>query len=385
MSINLNKDKIQRESLNVWYKKGCYGSLELATGVGKTRIGILAALYFAKKYAFDIKILIITPTETIRDYSWKDEFVKWKALDVYDNCVRTECINTIYKWKDKHFDLIIADEIHNFLPDHGATEYEFYKFFEQNTWDNILGLSGSISLAKHYYLNKIAPIVYTLSTPEAVELGLVAPYKIYNIPIEFTDEERKEYQSLTVRIGALKERGYKAWGQIGQRKILISNAINKLAAVEELVPIFEEDYGIIFSQYTDFVDQITSNLGEKCVSFHSKVSKKQRKLNLEAFSDGRTKVKIISTAKALNEGANLPRLNYAIIVAGTSKDKDVIQRIGRIIRFEENKQATLIRLYVPNTQETKWLTSSQSKFEVRYLTDIKELKKIITWERLRNK
>ena len=42
------KDKIQRDILNKWYLMGCRGSVVVCTGVGKSRIGVLAADYVAK-------------------------------------------------------------------------------------------------------------------------------------------------------------------------------------------------------------------------------------------------------------------------------------------------------------------------------------------------
>lgn len=105
------KDKIQRDCLNKWYLADCKGSLELATGIGKSRCGILASEYFAKKNGYDYKILIITPTTVIRDSSWVNEFKAWGSLETFNRCVRIECINTVYKWKNQHFDLVIVDRI----------------------------------------------------------------------------------------------------------------------------------------------------------------------------------------------------------------------------------------------------------------------------------
>ena len=50
MNISKIKDKIQRKGLNKWFSKPWYGrgTLQYATGSGKTRCGVLAAAYLAK-------------------------------------------------------------------------------------------------------------------------------------------------------------------------------------------------------------------------------------------------------------------------------------------------------------------------------------------------
>lgn len=270
-------------------------------------------------------------------------------------------------------------EIHSVLPDYGKSDYEFYKFFENNTWDKILGLSGSIALSKYYYLNRIAPIVASISTQEAVDLGLVSPFIIYNIPIKISEEEQKEYSSLSKDILASSLRGRRSWKKIGNRKKLVTTTDSKLKAIKQIVDLLQDEKGLIFSLEIDYTDKVTKAIGDTCVSYHSKISKKRRESILLDFSNN--KYNQISTPKALNEGANIPYLTYAIIAAGTSKERDVIQRLGRVIRFEENKNAKLIRLYHSNTVDEKWMKDGQKKYTPIYLNSIEEFESIIKKEK----
>tara|TARA_R110000765_G_scaffold26628_5_gene64921 strand:- start:5829 stop:6161 length:333 start_codon:yes stop_codon:yes gene_type:complete len=102
------KDRIQKEGVNKWYRAGCRGSIEYATGVGKTKVGILAAGWLVKHMP-EASILILTPTQTIRDSAWRDEFRKWGAMGVFENNVECICIQSAYRLKGKHYDLVIAD------------------------------------------------------------------------------------------------------------------------------------------------------------------------------------------------------------------------------------------------------------------------------------
>jgi superfamily II DNA or RNA helicase len=63
---------------------------------------------------------------------------------------------------------------------------------------------------------------------------------------------------------------------------------------------------------------------------------------------------------AVNEGMDLPMLPVIIIASRTSGSKAHIQRRGRCLRFEEGKESYVFNLYIADTQDEKWLRSSQS-------------------------
>ena len=60
-----------------------------------------------------------------------------------------------------------------------------------------------------------------------------------------------------------------------------------------------------------------------------------------------------------------------IICGLTSKSLTMIQRVGRLLRFQENKTGKIIVLYVKETQEEKWLKSA-----VKGLTNVNWIDKI---------
>ena len=70
----------------------------------------------------------------------------------------------------------------------------------------------------------------------------------------------------------------------------------------------------------------------------------------------------------MNQGLDIPNANLGIICGITSKSLSMIQRVGRLIRFEEGKIGKVIILYVKDSQEEKWLKNS-----VRTLNNIKWL------------
>ena len=60
----------------------------------------------------------------------------------------------------------------------------------------------------------------------------------------------------------------------------------------------------------------------------------------------------------MNQGFDVPDANMGIICGITSKSLPMIQRVGRLIRFQENKVGEIIILYVKDSQEEKWLKNA---------------------------
>ena len=370
---NKLKGEIQKDVLNAWWKKGGKGTAECATGFGKCRVGVLASSHIARTI-FSANILIVVPTTAISD-EWTKEFYKWKESKTFNNNVKIECINTARKFKNEHYDLVICDEIHNYI--NGEKNLEFFK---NNTWDKILGLSATIEISLLDSLNKIAPICYTLNLYQAVELGLISDFTVYNIPVKLSTAERKMYDELSSKIAFSWERyGKHSWKNISLRKNILYTAKAKMRLLEKIIDIFDTStYGIVFSMTKDYSNSVKKTLGEKCLVHHSGITKKKRIETLKKFSDNRTKSKILSSAKTLDEGVSLPRLEYGVIMASSSKFKQMMQRAGRVLRMDvEGKHAIIIRLYCQDTKENDWLDSSQSNLKVINVKNITELKKLI--------
>ena len=374
MDVNQSKDLVQREALNAWHKSNYRGVLELATGSGKTRIGVMAASYLARLIEYDYSILIVVPTTVIKD-EWELEFKKWKETKTFNLCVTVECIHTARKFNKQHYDLLILDEIHRYINGEVNT-----KLIKNNKFDKILGLSGTIENNLLEELNKIAPICYSLSLYDAVEMGIVSDFVVYNIPIELTIPERTEYNRLSGKIAYMWENfSRQDWKNITARKKILYQAKGKMKMLTKVLNIFNDaDYGIIFSMDKLYADKVKKKIGDTCVVQHSGIKKKERIQGLKQFADGRSKVNKISAVTVLDEGVNMPRLSYAVTLANSSKSRQMMQRLGRICRLKpDGSTAILIRLYCNNTKEMDWLESSQSKLKVINVKNLEELRKLI--------
>ena len=415
MSVNEIKDKVQRQGLNKWFTNQCRGTLEFATGVGKSRCGVLAAEWVVKQNPL-ARILIITPTQTIRDEAWVGEFTQWGQAKLLNINVSIQCIQTVHKWSGQNFDLIIADEIHNYVTEVGNDSHKYSKFFTANNYQRILGLSASIATKLKPMVWKFAPIVMTIDTEQALELKLISPFEIYNLEVKLTTEEQLEYdranevfhsrfavftdfrgvkslqmlfkclvptyfKSFCIKHGYTPEEyyGMRSWPYecqeaMAKRKEIIYNASNKIEVIKKLLAKYPDRRAIVFAQSTQFVNNVVHAVGNDVAhAYHSKIPAKQRKISLNDFNDLTTKSRVIAAASALNEGANLKNISLAIISAGTSTERDFIQRLGRTVRLEKGKEAIMVRIYVANTQDETWLESSQAKFKGTFIKNVDQV------------
>ena len=88
----------------------------------------------------------------------------------------------------------------------------------------------------------------------------------------------------------------------------------------------------------------------------------------------------MSTCIAVNEGMDIPKLPNIIIASRTSGAKAHIQRRGRCLRFQEGKISYVFNLYLPGTQDEKWLRSSQKTTDanrIKWVKNLNETKEII--------
>lgn len=109
---------------------------------------------------------------------------------------------------------------------------------------------------------------------------------------------------------------------------------------------------------------------------HSKNTKKKNTILLDDFK--KINIGNANTAKSLDEGTDIPGLNLAIILSNSSSKTQKTQRIGRIIRYEEGKEAELFTLVIKGTMEDNWYaTSSAGKNYIEISEE--ELEKVLNY------
>jgi len=129
---------------------------------------------------------------------------------------------------------------------------------------------------------------------------------------------------------------------------------NSAAKVEELQKLLQEGRPqknriIIFTKYNDMVYQISAKFLIPCITHNT--NKKERQEILQKFQSG--EYSAIVASQVLDEGIDIPAANIGIILSGSSSHRAFIQRLGRILRPQENKTAILYEIITRDTKETR--------------------------------
>lgn len=377
---NSKKDTVQADCIKAWEENNYKGTIVVGTGVGKTKIGLMAIKKLYDDWGFPghFSALIVVPTTNLRDNEWVNEIDRWyPELAEY---ITIECIKTAYK-VTYETDIIVVDEIHTTLSP------EYRNFHVNNTKDcPTIGLTATEPHVEEYgeLLKEICPIIYKLTMKESADMGLISKFKVENVYVSFTKKELAKYKIydkmfhnalilLSNRGNAFEmARQYKDdktsilhktaksfWNGMSMRRWTCYKAERKLQACIDIIENVKRDKWIIFSQHIEFVEKLSDMLRERgimAVYYHSKLKPKDKALALEAAKSPMCKV--ICSAQALVTGYNLPEIDSAICVASTGSELTFTQSLGRSSRLNESgkyKKALYINVYVRNTQEDRWV------------------------------
>lgn len=367
----------QKQLLRNWSSNGCIGTIEACTGFGKTYAAILAIQALNKQQPGE-STLVVVPTVHLKK--------QWEEQVQHLNDVTVLVVNTAVKSKH-NVNLLVLDEIHNY-----ATTL-FGQIFEQAEYKKLLGLTATITRkdGNDYLLRQRAPIIGKVSLEEALREGYVSPFRVLNVPVMLNEYDREMYKELSNQftyyfskfghdfgqaMNCLKDRtacenfarrttadadAVRVWAinfnrNLAARKKMLYNNGSKLDAAARFIKELDKRT-ITFSESVDFANALTRQAPRLCVPYSSKMTKTKRKKALEAYESGAARV--INTARALDEGFDVPGVELAIISSGSSSPRQDIQRTGRAIRFVEGKVGYVVNLYMPDTQDEKWLRSRQ--------------------------
>jgi len=372
MDIPYKLRPYQREALREFFLNDCRGIVEMPTGVGKTIVALFAIKMVGEKTA------IIVPTIPLA-YQWYEKIKKCgascslyyggeKRISKITIFVVNSAVTNGFNLLD-NFSFFILDEIHHYASP------VFSKLLEKLDGKKVLGLSATVQRidGRHHLLLSKIPLIYRMSIKEASENGFVAPINLHKVMTQMTKEERKEYDECeeTLRkariiLGTLnpdklrectndpdtRELALAALSALAKRRTILSNVKDKMSKVLEICRKHTNEKILLFSESIESIENIKRFLvqhGVKCGTYHSKKHKNKNKRIMEAWSNN--KIQVLLSCKALDEGIDVPECSVGIIIAGTSSTRQMVQRIGRIIRPKQGKTAKIYVVYVPNTVE----------------------------------
>lgn len=377
----MTRDERQTLGVQKWVDNRCKGTLEYATGVGKTRTAIKAINRFLNKNPGK-RVMIVVPTEPLQ----KQWVMVLAEFGVFTNST-VEIINTVVK-HEWECDLLIIDEIHMMAAN------TFGTIFSKVSYSMILGLTATMERldGKHVYIEQYCPIVDRISISEATQNQWLSPYKEYKVLL---DVDLAEYETLNSQFYehfgffnydfdlAMSLAGGDGWqarnkyadsicsdkskikefrkivtahafgfmSTLAKRKAFIHNHPKKIEITNYILEHRPDSKAITFSPTIKVAEKI--KYGYVC---HSKQTKKKRALTLQDFNE--LDKGVLNTSKALDVGADIQGLNLAIILCNTSSKTQKTQRIGRAIRFVPNKESEVFTLVLKGTVEEEWFRKS---------------------------
>jgi superfamily II DNA or RNA helicase len=326
------KQQIQSEVLKILSTRdwNTNAVITAATGVGKTKMAIDYIKHLVSNNP-NIKILIIVPTEKLRDEDWLEEFRLWGAEDIWVKNVDRACYASLSKLKNDIYDMVILDELQHITINNSI-------FFENNTVKQILGLTATYPteyIKKDILRSLKMKVVYDMPIDKAVELKLVAPYEIIIVETQLDNivktvefggaknkyfmTEKAAYEYLSKDIERQKLLNPKrAEMLIFKRMRVLQNSLQKTNATMYIKENFInlDDRTLIFCGSIKQAEYLCA------YTYHSKTNDKDLTLFREE------KINQLSCVNALNEGVNIKNVDNAIITQVTSKERHLIQRVN---------------------------------------------------------
>ncbi|HZD35722.1 MAG TPA: DEAD/DEAH box helicase [Nitrososphaeraceae archaeon] len=401
--FNLKKD--QEAAVEAWINNDFRGSIVYSTGTGKTEIAFECARRAARanqpkikndgahdKSISKFKILLLVPRIVLIEQNMKRLLqygISKKNIGAYfgeKKEVREITVST-YQSINNNLDLlrnsqmIIFDEVHLI----GESAKSFNQIFDVVIEDRskaILGLTATIDDNDPNFntILSILPPVKRYQVKEAVRDGRLAKPVILPIKVKLTGMERRIYDdcsstitsisnkinrydaqsiSLLLRRGGPLAFMAKTWfANVRKRKTLLNCADNKITAAADIISKKHPNQRImVFSETLESVHKLRKELqskrGIKSYVIESKLKANERQEILSKWGDEFYPLLSVHT---LEIGYDVPEVGVAIILANTSNINQTIQRIGRVIRKSDGKEAALIySIYLTGTKDHQTL------------------------------
>lgn len=410
----------QLDAINGWLENNSRGLFAMATGTGKTftSLGALERMIDKEKKLVTIITvpnmhLIPQWVNSIEKYGLDkkiDEFIivdsahaNGKGLfkkaignlynEIIDNIVilithdsfyKNDFTNVIKNNTDFCKFLLIADEMH------ALGSYNRRKGLI-NEYDYVLGLSATPErhfddFGTQFLIDYFGDYQYEFSLEKALTEINPLTHQTYLTPFEYhpyflnlNSNELEKYQKISQQLVIEQGKKNKDLKKIEDllinRSRIIKNAEGKLNVLKHILEDLNDDIGglIIYcsdQQIDDVVDLVGNYFNYDVSKFTSEKSansskgkKSKREEILEDFANGTFQVLV--AMKCLDEGVDVPSASKAILMCNTTNKREFIQRIGRVIRRDDDKsQADIYDLVIePSKRINEFSNVEQSIYE----------------------
>ncbi len=385
----------QEEALRAWAENKCCGIVEAVTGTGKTRVAIEAIRVVLD---LSVKVAVIVPTKELQR-QWTKELAKYiptanigllgdgKNENLENHDVLIAIVNTASKKKlglsENDYGLLVADECHGYAA-------KTFQLALEEEFQFRLGLTATLDRpdgGQEKLIDYFGGIIYELGYAKALENGWLSEFKVALIAVDFSESEQIEFDELSEVIsatqftlskrfglslepfakfmdeitniaknGALRDKmaANKYLSSISKRKTLLADTPRKLEVLKYLTDSVELSNGtILFTETKSGADRIATELNENNInasSIHAGLKKKVRRDVFANFESGA--LKAITAPRVLDQGVDVPEADLAVIIAASKSKRQMIQRMGRILRLKtDGRKARFVIVFVAGTSE----------------------------------
>jgi superfamily II DNA or RNA helicase len=378
-TINFDKKfelyEFQQQAIQAWEQNNNKGIILLPTGAGKTMIAIEII------YKLHITTLIVVPTLILLE-QWKNNLVTLLGVSENDigefgggkqeikaiTVITYDSAHLYVKRLRTKFGLLVLDESHHLV----GTSYEIIA--DGYLASNRLALTATLSNEETAFSNLIlkgfSKIVFSLTPGQLQQSEIIVSYKIETIKVkinEIAEYERliailqdylkrikynpniSTFQQLIFRVNR-DQNAHQALDAYRQARNLSFSADSKLVELERLLRLHRDDKMIIFSDIVSFCERISKVFFIPCITHRTKKEERTWIVNYFKRVNG---AKLV-VSKILDEGVDIPSAKIGVIIAGSGKNRQFIQRLGRIIRhYQDKNSAILYEIISESTLEEK--------------------------------
>ena len=359
----------QAEAVAAWREAGERGVVELPTGAGKTVVAVDAIA------ALGVPTLVVVPTIDLLD-QWRRELATEfeGTIGQFGGGEQTHAPITVSTYDSAYrraeevggdFGFVVFDEVHHL----GGEGYR--DAARLLSAPARLGLTATFERpdgAHEVVADLVGPKVYEAAVDDLAGEHL-ADYEIRRIEVALGPEERAAYEdaqgtfvdylkrsNLSLRSGSdYRKLVMRSGNDPAAREALLAkqrarrimmNADAKVTRLGRLLDRHREDRVIVFTAHTDLVYRLSERFLLPAIT--SETGATERREILERFREG-TYSRVV-TANVLDEGVDVPDANVAVVLAGSGSEREFTQRLGRILRPNEDGGRAL--LYEVVSRET---------------------------------
>jgi len=385
----------QKQCLARWFARDCRGIVNVVTGGGKTVLALHAARMLEERLTAEgrrLKVKIVVP-KTFLVAQWrraireeleadreeigcyfggrKDNGSRHYMVYVMNSARYSLSRHILADLREGWDVLLVVDECHHCV---GEINGKIFDFIPRLTHDmdryHALGLTATAGALEDNprALAALGGVIYRYGFSDALEQGIVSPFVLFHVGVDFTPEEQADYadisEQLIIALARLKKacprlkglRGrqfYAGLERLAQggdataalagtvkllairRKELLHLAQNRISCACRLVERLPQSSKIIlFGERIETAQRIFRHLklsfpGETAL-YHSGMDPQAAKTALQGYQSG--EARILVSCRALDEGLNIPATDVGIVVSSTAGERQRIQRLGRILR-----------------------------------------------------